>query len=492
MLAMFASCNRESEINSAGALHIVPIAGEDTMLLGAYGIAPSNDEIAQSIEASIRIAAFPEEYSALDVYDINLDEDEEEEQIVVFKRDQALDDRIRLFFADYDPDYNEMRFVWEGVTQASNSGAFTIEFMDITGDHSIEIACFGVSAEGQHTLDIFKRSTNQLLRNINYLSIGQLQSNGGQEIEQAERERLYNLGLNGRPFSVVSYQRHERQPDVEGLQVVLTRQIYQWQETDGAFVEHETQQITENDLRAEQLNDLRNATKETFEQFLSGRWRAQIDGGGDEREGAIIFFDSLQRSIDLLRGTFQEIYNWNSSRLLYLRDGPILLINAANSVLPNVRMNVTVSSVDGGVRISIRETDQWDGVYFPLDTSESIPRRSVAFASSISAQGLYTNENGLEFYFDGSNVAISDSDRQLRGSYVFYRIDQEVLEITLFDDNGLMIDTRVYQATYEEREINERVIRALYLRPAAIRVDGLVLSNKPNISLEQIIEKSDQ
>ena len=511
--------------------YIVPNAGDGIALMGTQSIAQEERNESFDVLQSVRLSSIPDHYVVLDTIVHNLDEDESEEQIIVFKREDDPNDLIRILLADFEPLIGIYIHSWEGITTASNIGAFTIELLDITGDHRLEIACFGTSAMGDRTLDVFRRIDRTNSPIVLYTPVVSIQSNVSIEIMRIEREDAYtSFGLNGPGFPIVEYERASQgsydtlsdseqiEPETqlnilqnedaaaqasssaEGVaplealqetensdtesQPALWRLVHTWDELTQRFNESEREMIPFAQVEEQQLAALFSANIKEFEQFVNRPW-IHVDSADT---GA--FFDTVNEIITLFQSSAQKSYRWIRSYRTSTGGYPTLRIVMRNTTLETIieQISITARTTDM-ISILLDNDTTWNGVYRALnDETSQDEDRSRAFNSDIRLQGLYRNESDFEIYFSEPRFTMRENDQERFGGFSLYKFGQHALELNVLDENGLSIEARVYRLEYDERTSNNRLVRTLRLTPAIIHVDGLHSISNLVINLEQIEE----
>ncbi|MFP4153879.1 MAG: pallilysin-related adhesin, partial [Alkalispirochaeta sp.] len=165
----------------------------------------------------------PDEMLFISAQDANLDIDEPEEQIVVVKRRDDPEDRIRIVVADFDTLRNTYRITWEGKTLATNIRTFAVSSQDLIGDHVDEIVGVGTDRQGRQTMDVFRRQQDEATATgIAYERIFSVATDGSIEIASQQRSDSYRtLQSNGRSFPIDVY-RQNRETETP-LDLIMTR-----------------------------------------------------------------------------------------------------------------------------------------------------------------------------------------------------------------------------------------------------------------------------
>ncbi|MFP4564962.1 MAG: pallilysin-related adhesin [Spirochaetaceae bacterium] len=425
--------------------------------------------------------------------DINLDVDQADEQIIVFKRRDDPEDRIHVLVADFDGVRNSYVPAWEGTTQASNVRTFALYTKDLTGDHDMEIVAVGMDNEGHQTIDVFKRTSAFGGFGLRYERIASLTTDASIEIEETERSDAYqSVQTGGRSFPIVVYR---RDPESENV-LDLVKHTYVWRESEDSYVEAGTDSVPGSRIEEEQLSELYDGDAAGFEDFLAGPWYRAESEDATEPAGEIIFFDPSEDRITFHGGETLESYIWLDSQKTIYRSGPGVWVNVRNESLENIRRQVSIS-VETIDRISLRmeDAESWNGTYRKLTPGlrDTLLASASDSARSTDAelQGLYSNDSGMEIFFAEPRFTMRTEDEKLEGGFAAYRLDRNVLRLKVVDSNGLVVENRTYAFSYSENEADDRIVRRLELTPARVRVDGVELTSNDTISLEQTEELDD-
>ncbi|MFP4483687.1 MAG: pallilysin-related adhesin [Spirochaetaceae bacterium] len=465
----------------------MPEAGSDIVLSssGRPGVAISRQE--ESTNIRVRL---PADHNPSQAIDANLDVDQADEQIVVFKRRDDEGDRIRLLVADFDSIRNAYVPAWKGETQATNNRTFSVQTRDLTGDHSPEIVAIGTDNEGRQTIDVFHRVSASNGFGISYTNIASFRTDASIEIEELERSSAYESAqTSGRSFPIAVYR---RKPDSENV-LDLVKTTYYWRPEEETYVEGEVEEIPGSEIAEEQLARLYSGDVEAFQQHIAGPW-FRTGRSAEDSLTQIIHFDAENERIALHRDTRQESYEWIKSSKTIYRAGPGLRINTRNENLGSVRrdFSVAVTGLDT-IEVTLGEGDEWDGTYQRL--TEGLQRSMVrqpsekAPSPDFSLTGLYRNEGGLEIFFSPPQFTMRGDDRgELRGGFSLYLLDRPVLQLKVLTENGLVKDRYTYAVSYDEERSADRIVRTIELQPARVRIDGVQLSGEETLRLEQIEE----
>ncbi|MFW6249962.1 MAG: pallilysin-related adhesin [Alkalispirochaetaceae bacterium] len=493
--ALLFSCSREEGVEESvgGARRIIPEAGEGVTLATDR---PSGLSIQGESEGSSARIPIAEDVLPVQFVDVNLDTDQAEEQIIGFKRHGDQSDRIHLMVADFDSIRNAYVKSWEGSTAATNVRTFAVYTYDLVGDHTSEIAAFGMNNDGMQTLDVFRRDRGSGRLGLSYQKVLSVATEASIEIDELERSPEYrSLQQNGRSWPIIVYS-----PDEESENPAdLIRTTYFWRSSENRYVPGPEEKIPAGQIEEEQLKELYDGDAERFEEYLYGPWyRATGAEGTNESPGApeLVHFSREERSISFYREGAQERFDWLNSYKTMYRSGPGIWMNARNEALENVRRQVSVSALGfDSIHLRVDGEEYWDGTYRRL--SENLQRsivrerRSGAQLSDLSLSGLYRNDSNQEILFSNPRFVMRDSEEEVAGGYAIFELEQTVLELKILDDSGLLQKRRTFVVEFEEEEGGERIVRRLTLTPARVRSDSIEYTEGRTLRLEQVEELGD-
>ena len=97
-------------------------------------------------------------YTLVGLANINFDLERNEEQVLAVRDKSVTDSQIRILVAAYDNVLEKYNVVFEEEILAANQRTLNLTFLDLIGDHNLEIICRGMDVSGHQTLDIFHRT----------------------------------------------------------------------------------------------------------------------------------------------------------------------------------------------------------------------------------------------------------------------------------------------------------------------------------------------
>ncbi len=491
---LFSSCEEPDSGDlrpTDGPHYVVPEAGPGMVLASN---APSSLSIGtpeERVQPGVRLN---DNVLVSQVLEVNLDVDQVDEQIIVFKRRDDPSDRIRLLIADFDTIRNTYIPSWEGSTQATNLRTFAVYTDDLTGDHNPEIMAFGMDSEGMQTLDIFRRTSSPTGIGLFFESIGTFRSDGSIEIEEVDRSQAYHtVQTLGTSFPVAVYTRNLESDNV----LDLLKTTYHWSFPEGTYLEGETEEIPGAQIEEQQLSSLYQGSVADFERFLSGPWYLALND--DTREvGDLVFFDTEQRRIVFYRTDSQESYVWNDSHKTLYRTGPGLWVNIVNEAFRAVRKQVSISVLTANsLSVSFTEDDEWSGTYRRLTPSlqqSFLKNESLVSAQNVpDLQGVFENDSGMEMFFASPRFVLRENGEELAGGFSLFRVPEPIMELKVLNEDGLVQQRRTYSVDLTEQTRGEQILRRLTLKPVALEIRGVRTLPEESIVLEQVeeIEETD-
>jgi hypothetical protein len=482
------------------ARQIVPEAAEGIVLSreisSGFSIQAEDEVISPRVELS-------DEMLFISALDVNLDIDEPEEQIVVVKRRDDPDDRVRILVTDFDTLRNVYRITWEGETLATNVRTFAVSNADLVGDHVDEIVGVGTDSQGRQTMDVFRREQGASDGSgISYRNVFSVSTDGSIEIASQPRSDSYRtLQSSGISFPIDVF-RQNRETETP-LDLIKTR--WSWNVGQSRYLQSAVEPIPAMQIEEERLRRLYDAESEELEEFIRGPW-FRSTGEGLNEDVELAYFDPGSREVILFHDDRQERYQWlNSYKTLYA-DGPGLWMNLRNDVLSTVRrqLSLTVLGVDT-MQISVEGIEYWNGRYRRMTSSiqTGILRRYSLSPPNFVLDGVYSNENNVEFLFNRPFFRLRTTDRDWSGGYnlVDLGAGDPILEIKvveydsvpegiiLREDDSFSVH---YRAAYSEQRSEGGQIRQLALEPVRVTVDGIEQRSGETLVLEQVLEPNTQ
>ncbi len=484
IIVLLAGCTAriaDGEISDPGR-SVVPKGGNGIVLASEAPVAAAVDNVTVAPDLRVRL---PDEYLPSQVFTMNLDLDETEEQIIVFKRRDDPNDLIRILVVSFDPIRNSWIRAWEGATAANNVRSFTLYTDDLIGDHEQEIVCFGINNAGEQTLDIFRRTSNTLGLGLAYSPILSLAADVNISIVEIDRSEAFEALeiVSGQSFPVIV---ERRDPETSNV-FATVKTSYFWDFSTRRYVPGFEERVSGEVIQDSRLRDLFAGSEAEFEEFLDGPWY-RTTSVPDEVQ--IVFFGTRDRTIVFHSGYLQRAFNWDdSSKTVYGRG---IQLFVTNEILRSLKRLISVSVTDlNRISLVVQDTDGLDGTYDRLTVSlqEAILDRNarIAVLSEFQPRGLYVSDGGLEIVFGDPDFTYRDGEGQRSGGFALYRINGDaVLEFKFVDENRLPVESRRYSVEYSETTDDDRLIRTMLLQPGEVGIAGFSSSGEIGITLEQI------
>ena len=490
-LLLLAGCEEEKPVP---ADPVTIILGEDDQL-GI--IEAANREIGnvQESETDGPKVSISRSDNLLQVFTQNIDFDLIDEQILILKDRENAESPIRIAVVDFDNVFDKYRITWEKATTSTSIRAFNFTLMDLIGDHNPELVCFGANAEGEQTLDVFRKIKSPTGVGLYYGNIASIQVKGSIEIEEVQRSAAYQAGhKNGVSFPIITF---TRKPETAEDQRETLKRTYYWRFQKDKYVILQEEKIPGKVIEDQQLKELFRQGSKEFEDFLTGPWYHGVDSNGlPER---IIVFESEDRWIIFYSGEVQEVYFWNSSDK-FLSDS--LQVRGTNDVTPYILKRITIYA-DGMdlIRITIKDIDtstalssgnkEWNGVYYRIH--EDLLKTLIPDSESKNANtpppelsGYYVNETGGRIYFEEPDFNLEEDGKTFQGGYALYRLEDLILEMKIIGADSLVQETRTYKADFSVSKRETEIIRTLNLHPGRIGIHGFQATDDSILRYEQV------
>lgn len=449
---------------------VVPKASPGVILSSEepQGLSIQNEESATPLRVSLG-----DEYLFIQSIDANLDLDEPEEQILLVKRRDDPEDRIRILVTDFDTLRNTHRITWQGVTNATNVRTFALYVRDLIGDHVDELVSFGTDNQGFQTLDVFRRDQSRTALELAYRPILQIVTDASIEIEDRPRSDAYRtLQSNGVSFPIHAFRRNA----LTEAPLDLIKTSYYWRVQQARYVAEVEEEIPGVVVEESQLRELYDGDVPVIESFLDGPWyRASGEDIGSDVEMA--YFSSSDREIVMYRSGTQERYMWQNSYKSLYQGGPGVWMNLNNEILERVRkqMSITVLGLDS-IFITVDDVEYWNGRYQRMTPGlqTATAGRSRNESTGIELAGVYRNENNEEFVFTDPFFTLRTDDIEWHGGFYLAWYGSPVLELKIVEDSAETSGfSRRYALEFHEDSSEERTVRSLTLSPVEVSINGI-------------------
>lgn len=500
IIASLTSCNKKEPPvdhfpEQSGV--IIPTAGAGIAL---FAQVDQESEISDGQSPSLPKVNIPEQYIAHAVYDLNLDSDTQDEQIIAFKYRDGQDDRIGILVADYDLTRATYFVSWTGLTSATSLKTFSLYTQDVTGDREQEIVVLGTNGIGEQTMDIFKQhiSNNYGLQFRNIIAI---EADMEASIAAVERSEYYNNGER----SGVAYTIAAVNQDLESDNPLdMIRSVYTWRSGEQRYLLSYTEDIPGSRIEEDQLAELYSGNLDDYIRFIAGPWVRQDEIGDDQ----ILYFSPQGDEVQLAFPDSQTNFETINYQMVSL--GRTIVLDLQNENLAHIKPRIIVSVLDlntlsirmnrPGILESsdYRYNEIWSGTF-----SRMLPRGSLDAVSILddidykslypySINGLFLSDNNLELFFSAPYVTLRTPEGERSGGYVVYRInDQVVLEMSFFNSRSLAPEKQQYVLTYEEAQEDGELQRQIFLQPAELNTFGALVEDDEVLRFVQTIETED-
>jgi hypothetical protein len=421
-----------------------------------------------------------EQFLPVKIINQNLDLEQTDEQIIFGKMKDDPDGEIMLKLLDFDEISNEYVLSWEAVTHATNVRTFIISFIDIIGDHKLEILCSGIDKQGLRSLDIYRQTFSPSGVGLYYTSICSITADGSIDIHEYERSQAYKQGQrNGRSFPIITFSQDK---DADNI-MDLVREEYYWKYQENRYVKGKVEYIPGKIIEATQLRELFTKDTTAFEEYLAGPWI--MSGPEDENQQATIFFNPDEGQIIFFSRDIQELYEWESSHRTRIPNS--IYISVTNKMVPFIKkyVSIYVESMDV-IKIEINDRDftksnfMWDGTFTRLHDSaqegiltDAKYSHTANDLSSGEVRGEYKNSFGGSILFAYPFIEMTTDTGPLRGKYSMYDFEGDtILDIMVLSESNTVTESKLYLLEQTIDSTEQITIYKLTLTPGKIGVSG--------------------
>lgn len=478
---LFAACadqesssSDEDSGNGREGRLVVPEAGENMRLSGpdSDGEEPT-PEVGREQQSSVNVPLGDDEL-LVDVIDENLARDEFEEQIVAYKNSEDPDDHIYVRVIQTNIAQGGYQVTWQAQTAATRLRSLNISAEDVFGDGEPEIVVLGVDADGNQTLDIFRR--NPGTSELTYSSVASLTSEGSLELVRHERDSEDD---SIDPYDILA---QSEDPEADNiLDVVET--TYSWDEDAQEFVEASREEISGGDIAEAQLQQLYQGGSEEFGEFLTGLWYREDNAGLQ-----LVTFNPDSEQIVFNGQDMQETFDWEVSRKT-ISSGVQISMRNRNIRSLNTFVRVEVPELDR-ITVDVNNRERWDGSYRRV--SDEMRQSLTGFSDrhvellEESLDGTFEDDSGTRLDFLGNRFELHEDGEDHEGTFALYNVGTPILEMAIINSRGQRTDRRVYTYELDVNELDDRIIRSLELAPAELTVEGGKRSPGDALRLEQV------
>ncbi len=452
-----------------------PQAGNSITLLRRNA---SNTELDTQVSFSPLRKQLPDSAHVFNVLQKDLNNDQFEEQIVVFKQENTRSDAISILVYSSDIRYEDALFEWQSETKASELRSFVIRFENIDTDRNLEIICTGIDANGFHTIDVYKSYTAVERPGVFLYSLLSLVSPLGIDINQ---EKASLDSAIGSTTSFVHYDINDEE-DAHPLDRIET--VYTWNPQENAYTVSNVNLV--NGEIQEQLDHglLANYTTRSLVAALPGIWYADT--------GNILYFDADTNSIVLSKKEIQEWYIVISAYKTIRNTYPSLRITMHNDLLFTVQSNLYVSFIDfTTIEVFSDVENESNGIYKRLDDHSENGTQDVHLLQNrqedphidhAAIMGIYKNSKGDELYLDENSFIFTYEGILNRGNYILYEFFRPVLELTYIDSKTKELTGKKF-ALIATQENN--LVKTIELVPIRINARSISFLGEQPIVLDR-------
>jgi len=416
--------------------------------------------------------------SVIAVYNVNLDLDASEEQILLLTRVKA-ESPVRIAVVVYDSIIAGYTISYEQETGSTNRSASSLTFVDLIGDHSVEIVCIGKNTGGEQTIEVLRRSVSPTGFGLYYESIFSHEVDGTAAIETVARSEAYREGFsNGASFAIVTL----APPEVPESLLDLIRVRYYWRFAERRYVRGQEELISGKAIEQLQLQELFRSGAESFEEFLRGAWFLESPA---LKEPVYLFYEPNGRRFTYYSKNIQEVYVWGVTYKTLVNQ---VELTGVNKLIPYIRKNLYVR-VDGIDSIRLIGANPWSGIYRRIDVlqqagyEQAVPEES----GEISLEGVFLSDIGERLFFAGDEFELEWSKRSISGLYSLYSIGTPILELKIREKTGVISENLRFRLEYDEILRDDRLYRTLYIEPGVVGVYGFESTGEPVTRYEQIV-----
>lgn len=419
-------------------------------------------------------------YNTLAIYDVNLDTETSDEQILLAIPLDEEDAPMELMIARAQSASNEYEIVWREKLHTRILTGINLRTDDITGNGRDDIVVTGFNEIGHHATAVFSIEKDNDI--TDFRLVFNLSVKGNIDVVSVERSPDYFSGVKaGIPYTIVVQTLF---PESEN-ELDLIETTWHWEPSQFTYLQGKSQLLKGKNLIEKRLEEIYAGDVATYENHLRGSWYRE---SGKNAYEDILFFDPEKREIIFYNGTTLEVFLWgNSHRTTAKR----LYSQIKNAVIPSFKDTLWIS-IENWDNIKLtRNFKDWNGAYRRLSTSlQTIIQRERALTpllSDSSFTGVWENQSKQKILFDLPRIEwMSDKKTRIGTASILSIADTRVLQIQFLKDNGAVGDTENWIINYEQDGDNMRIIRSLTLSPAMLTVNGIRKIGTDFLHFEQI------
>ena len=389
----------------------------------------------------------------------------------------------------YNPETMTYERMKEIPTKVSSTKTFSIQNLDIIGDHRNALIYQGVDEQENSVMQIYL--CEYVDGELDFVCVGDFTSDGTIFVQQTERSDSYELSMTkGDSYSVWLY---KSDTSAAGNDNTLSQiqQEYKWNPMEREYVLAQEIKVAGNKLAQAELSKIQDGTVETFASFLNGLWEKTANTGSHFR---YFYFDFENREIIQYYGDIQEIYKWEVSRLRH--NG--IYISTTNIEISNLhrRIDISLLSTDkirlttrDDINIIIKQDDLWDGTYQKLDLDSTIDDakkvKENIVRKEIERTPIWNGTDGTSVIsFEDSIFILKRDDIEEKGVYTTFTAgNYNVLQLRSNSyDSILDTDYTVEFGTKVEKDKTVTDMDTIILTPVKVTptdcfaIDGEILT----------------
>lgn len=388
----------------------------------------------------------------------------------------------------YNPDTMTYERMKEIPTKISSTKTFSIQTLDIVGDHRNALIYQGVDEKENSIMQIYL--CEYVDGELDFVCIGDFTSDGTIFVQQTERSDSYELSMTkGDSYSVWLYKSDDSSSSGDNLNQI--QQEYKWNALQREYVLAQEIKVAGNKLTQAELSKIQDGTVETFAAFLNGLWEKTSNTGPHFR---YFYFDYENKEIIQYYGDIQEIYNWEVSRLRH--NG--IYISTVNFEISNLHRRIDISLVStdtirlttrDDVHLNITVDNLWDGTYKKLDLDSTIDDakkiKENIVRKEIERSPIWNGVDGSTIIsFEDSIFILKRDDIEEKGVYTTFTAgNYNVLQLRSNSyDSILDTDYTVEFGTKVEKNKTVQDLDTIILTPVKVTptdcfaIDGEILT----------------
>jgi len=426
-------------------------------------------------------------YSIIYIKNINLDFDVEEEQVIV-GIDKENKQNLKIFVLDFDSVRNKYILTWEAEKTNINYRTVSISYMDVVGDHGLEIIFTATTLDNKHVLDIFRKTHSPSGISLYYESICNLEVNGEIEIQEKERSHAYILGQkNGVSFPVITYE------DVSEPQSGVIKTSYMWNYQANKYVNVFKETVPAKIIEEQKINKIFFDDIESYKTFLEGQWY------NVESDNFIIRFNGKANEIVFFTSDLMEVFKWSNAT--YSKLYRTIDINARNDQIHFITKRIIIKIENmNRIKVDIKDRENpkdidhlMDGYYTRISDNmlPSVYSKKLTNVSNTVLNGEFLGANDI-IIFENYNFILKSGNNTKKGIFSIYNYNNdEILELRFIDENHIVKEIKLYKINMERQVVDNSIINRIALIKGTITINSFSPSGEDALFYMQTIEKKE-